>query len=699
MDFWRFSTDLANTHQLLEGSHDITLVGLSIVIACFAGITSLSLADRITASTETSSKVWWHLGGAIALACGIWAMHFTGMIAFSLPGHQMNYSAEITAASIIPAIIGSIAALYFIARNHVRGWRLQISALTLAIGIGTMHYAGMEAMEMPGLRYDVSLFAISILVAYLLSLAALTVRGRLRTMQSFSENIVNFIAGSVIGLSIAGMHYTAMSASEFYVVETVHTHGAALSDGSLATTVAIFAGIILGLSSLATWIDRQVGFQRLMHLQEMAHTDPLTALPNRALFEQQVDVALQHSERHGDRVAILYFDLNKFKPINDNYGHAAGDLLLREFAVRLQKVLRKEDLPARLGGDEFAALLRNFGNPEDLAQTASRILDAMSVPVKSGRLQLPLSVSIGISMCPDDGTSQQELLHAADEAMYRAKANELGYSFSSESLSDGLHAPASAAENLQAALDRAEITLLYQPCIELETRLPAGVKALARWPAEQRLSESKIAALAEGRGVGQELGDLVLRAVCKQAHDWRIAGLKFGKVAFAVNDAQLNHSEFSKSLKGILQEFDVPASDLEIEVSASSVRDSQKHAREELVKVADLGVTVTLDNVDADTSLHLLGEAPIQKIKFSREMVAQAAISDKAFAQMRTIATLSKELGYEIEGNGVQTEEQLERLLMAGASAAQGYLFSKPVSADVLATSLLPRTGRKAPSG
>ena len=162
MDFWRFSTDLANTHQLLEGSHDFTLVGLSIVIACFAGITSLSLADRITASTETSSKVWWHLGGAIALACGIWAMHFTGMIAFSLPGHQMNYNAEITAASIIPAIIGSIAALYFIARNHARGWRLQISALTLAIGIGTMHYAGMEAMEMPGLRYGFSLFAICI---------------------------------------------------------------------------------------------------------------------------------------------------------------------------------------------------------------------------------------------------------------------------------------------------------------------------------------------------------------------------------------------------------------------------------------------------------------------------------------------------------------------------------------------------------
>lgn len=344
-------------------------------------------------------------------------------------------------------------------------------------------------------------------------------------------------------------------------------------------------------------------------------------------------------------------------------------------------------------------MLRNFGNPEDLAQTASRILDAMSVPVKSGRLQLPMSVSIGISMCPEDGSSQQELLHAADEAMYRAKANELGYSFSSASLSDGLHAPASAAENLQAALERAEITLLYQPCIELESRLPVGVKALARWPAEQRLSESKIAALAAGRGVSQELGDLVLRAVCKQAHDWRVAGLKFGKVAFTVNDAQLNHSEFSKSLKGILQEFDVPASDLEIAVSASSVRDSQKHAREELVKVADLGVTVTLDNVDADTSLHLLGEAPIQKIKFSREMVAQAAISDKAFAQMRSIATLSEELGCQIEGNGVQTEEQLERLLAAGASAAQGYLFSKPVSADVLATSLLPRTARKAASG
>ena len=688
MNFWRFNNDNPALGMAIQGSYDPIMVGLSIIIACFAGITTLALADRMTASPSRSAKAWWQLGGAVALGFGIWSMHFTGMLAFKLPDHpEIQYDTGLTLISLIPAMAGSMAALYFIAQTSTQGLRLQLCSLALAIGIATMHYTGMEAMKMPGLRYDFTLFVTSIVVAHLLAMTALSVRAYLRAKKRLPENVVNYISGAIIGISVAGTHYTAMEAARFYAIDDGHTVHSVVSNADLAASIGLFAGVILGLSIIAAWIDRQVGFQRLLNLEKMAHTDALTGLPNRVLYESQLEEALEKNQRQGDNLALMYFDLNKFKPINDTYGHAAGDLLLREFGSRLKSCLRERDLAARLGGDEFAALLRGFSKLEDVALVAERILDSLAQPVRINRLELHLSVSIGISLCPDDAQTKDELIQMADEAMYRAKAGKLGYCFAGYQLSRLSEEYQHVAATITQALENSEITLLYQPILDIQTGKIIAVEAFSRFPNQHTQSPLEFFELAERRGKTRELSDLVLRAVCRQASQWQKDGIEFGRICVNISDTQTRHPDFFKCLLGIMQQFSVPGKRLELELSASCFKSPNDAIRSQIIAAKARGVTITLDEADAD-ALQAISEYPLQKVKISRRLIAESANSTKARALIKTIATLSLELGYELTCGGIETEEQLRRATEVGCSSGQGYFFYRPMTADLIASKL-----------
>lgn len=686
MNFWRFDTDNPALGPLLEGQTDPLLVTLSVVIACFAGVTALALADRITASRAASARAWWLTGGALAMACGIWSMHFAGMLAFELPGHHHGgYDAGITIISLLPAILGSMAALYFIADTGTRGWRLQLGSLMLASGIGTMHYTGMEAMQIPGLRYNPGLFVLSIIVAHLLAVAALSIRVKLRAMKIMPEAAVSYFAGPVVGLAIAGMHYTAMEAAQFHHTDAGQSAGTFLTEGSMAASVVLFAAIILILSLVATWIDRQVGFQRLMQLERMAHTDALTGLPNRVMFDSQLRSALMQQRHHDHGVTVLYFDLDKFKPINDTYGHAAGDLVLREFADRLHSCLRQDDLAARIGGDEFVALCRNMSDPKAAARMAERILNAVKPPVKLNRIELPLSVSIGISMSPADGTTAEALKNKADEAMYRAKTGNLGYCFAGDRLNRNRRDYQLAWKSIQDAMKSSDIRILYQPEVNLTSGAMRGLEALVRCPSCQTVSADELVTAADSQGLSSQLSSLVLMAVCRQARDWLDNDIEFGKVAINVSPGQFSHPEFAKQVKSILQQFSLPAERLELEVRHAYLKNYSDEHLQQLIALRSLGVSLTLDNVD-DLALDRLGELPFQRVKIGRQLIADSAQALNAVAKVRAIAALAKALNLELSCSGVETEAQKALLMDAGCDVAQGYLFFKPTSADIVAS-------------
>lgn len=684
MHFWRFDNSDPTLGPLMEGTYDPLLVTLSIAIACFAGLTALMLADRMVASPTPTSKNWWHLGGAVVMGCGIWAMHFSAMLAFSVEGHvYMGYTMGLTALSLVPAILGSGTALHFMAHPSLRAPQLLLGALLMAAGIGSMHYIGMEAMHMEGLRYDLPFFVLSIVVAFLLALAALYLHFRVRSLPAFSERGMTLIAGVFMGFAVAGMHYIAMGASRFYETPQAAVHGSQLSQEGMAAAIGGFASLILGLSLLVTWIDRQKAIQRM--LEKIANTDALTGLSNRSHFRRRLEEALSHSQRHGTRLAVMFFDLNDFKTINDSLGHATGDRVLQEFARRLTEHVREEDAAARFGGDEFIILIRDLAMPEDAIQTAERLLRAMETPIEFDDWKLHALASIGISIFPDDSEEADALIQQADAAMYQAKRNDARYHFFDQDITDQAMLRMRLGNDLRDALKQDQLSLHYQPQVNMQTGKWTGVEALARWQhtREGNVPPAVFIPLAERTGLVLPLGEWALRRACQQGRAWLDDGLEFGYIAVNVAAPQLAHPGFVTQLRCILESADLPARYLELEITESSLMHSDQATIQRLHDIRDMGVSLAVDDFGTGySSLSYLKHLPINKLKIDRSFVHGILDDPRDQAIVRSVADMGASLGFIVLAEGIETEEQRQAVLQLGCRQGQGYFFALPADAE-----------------
>lgn len=692
MDFWRFAPPDPSFGAPLVGIYDPFLVTLSVAVACLAGLTALLLVDRMSASRSTNARAWWFGCGAIAMGCGIWTMHFTGMLALSLPV-EMGYDLTLTLVSLVPAILGSAAALYFTAQPNPRGLRLQFGALLMALGIGTMHYTGMEAMNLRGvLRYDFIYFCLSIIVAHILALAAIYIRFGLRRLPtSLTDTSLKLGAGTIMGFAVAGMHYTAMAASRFYELPEAEISGMMFPERAMAITISGFSGIILLLSGLATWIHRQRGVQRM--LQQLAHTDALTGLPNRIKFKQRLEIALSEANRHDARLAVLFLDLNDFKTINDSLGHAAGDRVLEEVAARVRDCLRGEDTVARFGGDEFIIIARDLKFAEDAAQVADRVLSALQSPIEFDGWKLHHSASMGISVYPDDADTADELIQQADAAMYRAKSEELGYQFFHKELTEQAMERIRLGNKLREALHHGQLLLYYQPWVDLASGQWIGIEALARWPlpVEGWISPERFIPIAERSGLIAKLGRWALHESCLQGRAWLDAGIEFERLAVNVTAPQLTRSDYVDEIADILEKTRFPYSRLELELTESSLMGNDADVIRRLDEIRSLGITLAIDDFGTGySSLSYLKDLPVDKLKIDRAFVKGIVDDARDRAIVQTVVQMGASLGFTVIAEGVETQAQRDTLSALGCLQAQGYLFARPGSAqevsDLLAT-------------
>lgn len=686
MEVWRFDTTDPALGALLEGRHDPGLVVLSIFIACFAGLTALTLSDRMLASFPLRARAGWHLGGALAMGCGIWAMHFTGMLAFSVGGHEaMEHALGLTVLSLLPAILGSGAALHCMGQPRVGRRELLQGGLLLALGIGGMHYLGMEAMQMPGLRYDPWLFLLSLLVAFLLALAALSMHFRVRQpMASPASGVaLRLLAGVFMGFAVAGMHYTAMAAARFYEVEFPGMHGGPrLSRLALAMAVASFAGLVLGLGLLAAWVDRQKSVQRM--LEGLANTDTLTGLPNRLHLRRHLEGALAESRHQDTRLAVFFLDLNDFKVINDSMGHAEGDKVLRAFADRLMSAVRQDDTVARFGGDEFVIIVRGLASVEAAAHAAERLLHAMEPPFEFGDWKLCARASIGISLFPDDGFASDELIQQADAAMYRAKQEALGYHFYDRTLTDHAMQRVRLGSDLREALQREGLFLHYQLQVSLSSGHCTGVEALVRWehPREGYVSPAVFVPLAERTGLIQTFGEWVLRSACRQGRCWLDDGLEFGRIAVNIAAPHLSRADFVVRLRQILDETGLPTRCLELELTESSLMPLEPETLSRLQEIRALGVSLAVDDFGTGySSLRYLKELPVDKLKLDRAFVRDAVRDSRDRAIIRAVIALGAELGFDVLVEGLESADQVDCIRAQGGRLGQGFHFARPAAA------------------
>lgn len=414
------------------GTYDLKLVLLSWIVAAFASYTALDLAGRVSVRQGRASWIWL-LGGAFSMGTGIWAMHFIGMLAFRLP-IPMAYDAQINAASWLIAMAVSGVALFVVRHPAMTARNLSVGATLMGIGISSMHYTGMASMRMsPPIQYDPPLFIASVIVAIMASLAALWIAFQLRKRYSAAAILAKLGSALVMGLAIAGMHYTGMAAAQFPPGSVCL---AADSTGGLnATTLAFMIGLatisILAITLVISASDAHAAARtaRLAdslqaaneQLRNVALFDRLTGLPNRLLLEDRLEQARHRAERLGRPFAVLFVDLDRFKPVNDTFGHGVGDAVLRAVAQRLLKCVRREDTVARIGGDEFVLILADLARAGDAALVGEKILEALSAPICTAGHELGISCSIGISVYPEDGKDFVALMTNADMAMYHAK--------------------------------------------------------------------------------------------------------------------------------------------------------------------------------------------------------------------------------------------------------------------------------------
>ncbi len=429
-------------------------------------------------------------------------------------------------------------------------------------------------------------------------------------------------------------------------------------------------------------------------LERLAHYDPLTQLPNRLLLQSRLAHSLELAERDKRRLAVMLLDLDRFKNVNDSLGHPAGDELLTLIAARLAARLRDEDTIARLGGDEFIVVLEDLRDPNGAANLATQLIKLLSdEPFRlMGNHDVYIGASIGISLYPDDGHDSMELIRNADTAMYQAKAaGRNTYRFYTEELTRKAHARLSLETRLRQALENDELTVHYQPQVDVASNRVTGVEALARWqhPEDGLISPAHFIPLAEESGLIIPLGDQVLRKAMTQTHAWHRAGFSELYVAVNLSSRQFQKSDLAERLGHLLDQTGLRPDRLELEITESLLLEHGMHAMYILGQLRDLGIKLAIDDFGTGySSLAYLKRLPIHKLKIDQGFVQGIPHDTKDMEIASTIIAMAHNLRLEVLAEGVETSAQLDFLRTRGCDAYQGYLYSPPVPAPDLAASL-----------
>lgn len=430
--------------------------------------------------------------------------------------------------------------------------------------------------------------------------------------------------------------------------------------------------------------------------RQLATRDPLTGLANRLLVEDRLSRLLAAARRHGDRVAILALDLDRFKAINDAFGHEVGDDLLRCVSNRLMRQVRESDTVARFGGDEFVVLLTNLAREMDAARVAGKILSALTSPISIGGHEYLTNASIGIATFPGDGRDPRALLRAADTAMYHAKRNGAGrYHFYREEMTEDAIRRLELERDLRYCIARCELLLHYQPVVDLDSGELTGVEALVRWrhPVRGLLSPGSFISIAEETGEILPIGEWVFREAARQCAEWRERYRRPLSVSVNVAPRQLRDHGFPHLVKAALEEFELPPDALVVEITESSLIDLSNGIDRSLRGIATLGVPLELDDFGTGYScLAELREVPVRAIKVDRCFVSGLPTDDRDVTIVSTINRLARGFHAATIAEGIETVEQLEAVRDLGCEFGQGFLLQPPVPAEEI--EVLLREGR-----
>lgn len=423
-------------------------------------------------------------------------------------------------------------------------------------------------------------------------------------------------------------------------------------------------------------------------LAQVANYDSLTQLPNRQFALQRLQHAIDRAKRHDEIFAVLMIDLDHFKNINDSLGHRIGDKVLVNIAQRLQHRLRREDTLARVGGDEFLVVLSHLHKPEEAALIARALLQLFSTPFHlDNRSDSYLAASIGISVYPNDGQSVEELLRNTDSALNQAKAEGRStYRYYTQALTERANRRLHLESQLHKAIKKGQFQLHYQPLVNADNGQPFGVEALLRWQSDEGLiSPNDFIPLAEETGLIIPIGAWALREACRQVQQWRLQGVAIDTLAVNLSPRQLHKAELPEQVAQALLLSGLPAHCLELEITEGALMKDVGQAQRILATLKQQGVRLSLDDFGTGySSLAYLRSFELDKLKVDQSFVRGIPNNHSHLQIIHTIADLANSMGLSVLAEGVEQDEQWRSLQSIGCDYCQGYLFSRPLSADDL---------------
>ena len=678
---------------MLIGSYSPALVVISLFVAILASYTALDLTGRIATSRGRAAH-WWMAGGALAMGVGVWSMHFIGMLAFELP-IKLGYDLGITALSLLISILSCGFALWLVSQSRLPLWQLGFGALVMGAGISGMHYTGMAAMRMqPGIDYDPTLFSASLLIAVGASAAALWIAFSLRR-NTPHVRLARAGAAVIMGFAIVGMHYTGMAAARFADGSFCGAMADGLNGKGLDNLVLITTLAVLIIALLTSVLDARLETRTAIlakslteanrELTHLALHDTLTNLPNRILLADRIDQAMLRVTQNGGCFALMFIDLDGFKPVNDAFGHHMGDQLLREVALRLRQDLRSEDTLARIGGDEFVLLVQ-LEDPDDAMRLAARQVGLVSQAFQVAEHDLQISASIGIAVYPGNGLTAQELLMNADAAMYHAKgAGKNGYSFFEVSMNTNARRQLQLLQDLRNAVEHKQFSLYYQPKFDAGNGRPVGAEALLRWnhPQHGLLLPGTFIELAEKTGLIIPIGEWVLNEACRQMREWYVQGYSDWRIAVNLSPLQFCHAGLVQSVASALERFELSANSLTLEITETTAMSDADASMIVLQQLSDMGVDLSIDDFGTGySSLMYLKRLPANELKIDRGFVRDLQHDSDDAAIVTAIVALGQALGLRIVAEGVETGVQQKFLTQLGCDSLQGYFLGHPLPAE-----------------
>jgi diguanylate cyclase (GGDEF)-like protein len=416
------------------------------------------------------------------------------------------------------------------------------------------------------------------------------------------------------------------------------------------------------------------------------HYDSLTGLPNRRHLTERLTTEISRAQRDGLRLALVFINLDEFKKVNDSAGYGGGDAVLREASARLKGCLREQDVLARYGADEFLALLPGIAADFNAGKVAEKLSAVLSEPFPLSGEEYHLGASIGVSLYPDDGRDAAKLLHSADVAMSRAKAGGAGrIMFFEERINSEVASRAALERDLRQAVHQQQLTVEYQPMIDLRNGKVVGAEALLRWRHPQRglVTPAEFIAIAEQSSLIEQMGDFVRHTVCRQYQSWLASGVAPSRISLNVSGREISRPDFVEHIEALLRDTGMRPFCLELEITETLLVDNSSRALSTLKRLHEKGVRIAIDDFGTGySSLAYLRHMPFDVLKIDRAFVADIGKNQESDSIVAAIVAIARSLGKELVAEGVETEQQRAALAQKGVEIGQGFLWSKSTSPE-----------------